>query len=237
MSFNPFQYIGIDPDEDDEIFARFHEADSGIYTSSMVSDILGFGYTSRNKRWEKMTASKRGEKPKEENEFSKKAMEYGKNMEPFAVEDFFEQFPKYTGIKPGLAMIDEKFAACTDQLLLDKSDTRCMLVLEIKCPEIPKDIVLPHEIPSKWLAQLQFEMKAFQVKDGFLYIYQPHAEEPLPKRILFHVFFDNGLFEAMKNEVLEFDREYVQTNKRPPKRKTKNQNILRLLCNTVIKLS
>lgn len=234
--FNPFEYLGIDPDEDDEIFQEMHKNNSGIYTSSMISDILGFGYNSRAKRWRMMIGGGIGAEKREETEYVKNILDYGKNTEPIAIQDFLNMHSQYTGVKPGMAKLNKLIAACTDQVLLDKTDYSLTL-LEVKSPVSPKDIMHVWEIPTKYLAQLQIEMACFRIYSSFLYIYQPQAEDGIKKRLLFRVSYCAEAVDKIIKEIEEFDNMYIKPRIEPPKRKHKDQNLIRLLndsCTSVL---
>jgi len=232
--FDPYEYIGIDADDDNEIFKQIHHPESGFYTSSMISDILGLGYISRHKRWEKMVADG-NQSEKEENRWTKQALEHGKQEEPYALYHFSLMYPEWVGIKPGMALLTPKIAACTDNLLLHKT-TGEMALLEVKSPLSIKQFEIPQEVKPNWIAQVHIEMAAWRIYKAFLLIWQPEAMEETEQVYLFEVNFSQEIVDRIVKAITNFDEEYIQQRKEPPKRMSKDQKLQRDLWNTVVRI-
>ena len=79
-----------------------------IISASVAPSILGYGYKSIGYTWELYT----GIRKEIHDEHTQKILDYGKNMEPYALHEFFTHWPTYVGIKPGMLFAKNSFWLC-----------------------------------------------------------------------------------------------------------------------------
>lgn len=236
-TFDPFIFIDVDPDEGDSTWDFYHQPENGYYTSSMISDIIGVGYNSCRKRWQMMITppGTDGTRREIENSFARQAVEHGQLLEPEGIESFFNHFPVWTGCKPGMAFLEEKILASTDQVLCH-NNTGELALLEVKCPLSPKDYVFGHELPPKYIIQCLVEMACWRIYKLYLWIYQPFSDSPFPHQIGFEIKYSQQIMDMILKEIHDFDELYVKQRK-DPGRKMKDSHLLRLLASCAIKIT
>lgn len=182
-----------------------------LFTASNVPSILGMGYDSPATMYELY----KGEKEKRIDMFLKRILDYGKTMEPIALEDFYDNYcGEWTlGAKPGPLIHKDIpwLLASVDQILYNPS-TRELALLEIKCPWTSCTPEYVEEVSSTYLIQVQIQMLVTGVEKTFLYIYGRVA------RALFEIPYDPDLCHIILYQLEQFKNRIDNCNK-PPRRK------------------
>jgi hypothetical protein len=206
-------------DTEDPEWQDLHKPEKCLFTSSIISDILGFGYNSCSKRYDLMVKAIE----LKDNEFTKMVQQHGVENEPIAINQWYEMFPEYTGVKPGMAKYNDYILASCDQILYHKTN-KTLHVLEIKCTVTHREFIDGRDVPPKWIAQCQIEMLCWNIKSCFLFIYQG----PNQPHYVFEILYNQQIIDEILTEIDTFVKTHLLPKNRP-KRKRKNNSMIREL--------
>lgn len=215
------RYDLIKLDTDSKTWQELHVPTNCYFTSSIIPDILGFGYNSCAKRYDLMTGNT--ELPEKTSPFLQAVQQFGNDTEPIAIEKWYELHPEYTGIKAGVAKYNEYIMASCDQILLHK-EHKTLHLLEIKCTVTPREFNDGRDIPTKWIAQCQMEMLCWNIHSCYLFIYQGEKE----KNYIFKIEYHPEAVQRILNEIEEFIDNHLRKGIRPT-RKYKDQLLVKQL--------
>ena len=164
---NYYEYISLT--DGSEEWKRLHIPTEQIYSSSVIPDILGVGYNSPAKRYDLIT----GAVPslQETNSYLQNILEYGRQMEPIAIDLWYERHPEWAGIKAGMAKYNEVIMASCDQIAINKTTGELRLV-EIKCKTTQVEMDAS-KVGLHWIAQCIIEMLCWRIYKCSLFIMLP----------------------------------------------------------------
>jgi len=216
------RYSLIHLDTEDPEWQNYHEPSNCYFTSSMISDILGFGYNSCSKRYDLMVKAIENK----ENPFTTRVQQHGIENEPIAIETWYEMYPEFTGVKPGMAKYNDYILASCDQVLYHKQN-RTLHLLEIKCTTNPREFTDSRDIPTKWIAQCQMEMLCWGIHSCYLFIYQGN-QAPY---YTFEIQYNQETINKILIEIENFIQNHLKPQIRPQK-KYKDHQLIRLLHQT-----
>jgi len=160
-----------------------------LFTASEIPSILGCGYKSPKVLYNE----KIGVKPVSPLVDLSPPVQWGKEKEDVAVEEFLATHKEFYAIRPGLLFhpTRKNIAASADRILVKEvlAEEPCevqgdedpflprWIPLEVKCPwknPVPAFLV---DIPTKWLVQVQIQLACFQAPYGLLYVWRPDDRE------------------------------------------------------------
>lgn len=156
-----------------------------LFTASEIPSILGCGYKSPKVLYNEKT----GLKPVSPLVNLSPPVQWGKEKEDMAVEEFLTSHKEFYAIRPGLIFhpTRKNIAASADRILVKEvpvevqGDTDLFrpswIPLEVKCPWKQLVPSFLEDIPAKWLVQVQVQLACFQAPFGLLYIWRPDDRE------------------------------------------------------------
>jgi hypothetical protein len=164
--FNRYLYTFVE--QGSEEWLKLHDPINKIITASIVPDIVGFGYQSKNRIYRQF----KGLEKREFNEQTQQILSYGRVNEHNAAEQF-KEILNLPQAKMGFIFHPYyDWLGCSPDRILRASDGEYEL-LEIKCPfktKIPESIT---EIPLKYIIQCQIQLACLpSVRGCYLYIWR-----------------------------------------------------------------
>lgn len=208
MHYNRFQYWFLDPDTDMR-WQNLHDLSNvpHVVSASVVPSILGVGYDSPNKIYEWST----GIKP-HYNKDNIPAIRWGKEKEPVALQQFYQQNSNLLGIKPGF-IFHQQFpflGASSDHICYDIKSKQ-IFNIEVKCPFNFENVNAAPKL--NWLIQIQIQMACLELNHSCLYIWTPE------KAMTYHVPIQPEFIDYCIERVKYFLQEHVEKKTPPPRAK------------------
>jgi hypothetical protein len=200
MAFNRFKYWFDEPSG--ELWDALHrpdKMDEFLITASIVPEILGVGYGSPKKQYDLYTKSTQYVKQESP------AIDWGNEHEKDAIIAFYQRFPGFVGVKPGILFHADyptvPLATSLDSIIWNARYPEHLINLECKCPfynnfKLPSTV---NDVSLKHIVQCQTQMLISGIRDSILWFWSPHGTKG------FHIKYNKKAEKLIIKAIKEFE--------------------------------